>query len=88
MLIQSICRAALAGFSKNNEIVCAKFLKSIFDITVLYELIKGITVLCMSNQAHNCTVWFIQHSYAVDYYCMNYESHLILLHKAQCSTLQ
>ena len=35
-------------------------------ITVLYELIKGITVLYMPNQAHNCTVWLIQYSYTVD----------------------
>jgi len=26
----------------------------------------------MPNQAHNCTVWLMQYSYAVDYYFMNY----------------
>jgi len=53
---------------------------------VLYELIKGITVLYMPNQAHNCTVWLIQYSYAVDYYLMNYTAHffaLILPRKVQ-----
>ena len=29
----------------------------------------------MPNQAHNCTVWFIQYSYTVDYYRMNYTAH-------------
>jgi len=49
-------------------VVYAKFHKSIIHIAVLYELIKGITVLYMPNQAHNCTVWLIQYSYEVDYY--------------------
>ena len=53
----------------------------------MYELIKGIKVLFMPNQVHNCTVWLIQYSYAVDYY-MNYTAHfftLILPHKVQCN---
>jgi len=48
-------------------------------ITVLYELIKGITVLYMPNQAHNCTAWLIQYSYAVDYYFINYTAHFFAL---------
>ena len=48
-------------------------------ITVLYELIKGITVLYMPNQEHNCTVWLIQYSYVVGYYCMNYTAHFFTL---------
>ena len=40
----------------------------------------------MPNQAHNCTVWLIQYSYAVDYYFMIYAAHffpLILPRKVQ-----
>ena len=48
-------------------------------MTVLYELIKGIAVLYMPNQAHNCTVWLIQYSYSVDYYFMIYTAHLFAL---------
>ena len=48
-------------------------------IAVLFELIKGITVLYMPNQAYNCTVWLIQYSYAVDYYFMNYTTHFFAL---------
>ena len=44
--------------------------------SVLYELIKGITVLYMPNQAHNCT---IQYSYAVYYYFMIYAAHFFAL---------
>ena len=33
----------------------------------------------MRNQEHNCTVWLIQYSYAVDYYCMNYTAHFFTL---------
>ena len=45
-----IRRATLAGFSETNGVVYAKFYKStIICITVLYELIKGITVLYMPN---------------------------------------
>ena len=45
----------------------------------------------MPNQARNCTVWIIQYSYAVDYYCMNCTAHfftLILPRKVQymCDT--
>ena len=69
----------MAGFGETNGFVYAKFHKSIIYITVLYELIKGITVLYMPNQAHNCTVWLIQYSYAVDYYCMNYTAHFFAL---------
>ena len=29
----------------------------------------------MPNQVHNCTVWLIQYSYAVDYYFMIYTAH-------------
>ena len=63
-----------------------KFHKSIIRITLLYELIKDITVLYIPNQAHNCTVWLIQYSYAVDYYFMIYTAHffgLILPSKVQ-----
>ena len=65
MLIQSISsykqihRATLAGFSENNGVAYAKFHKSIIRVTILYELIMGITVLYMFNQVHNCTVWLI-----------------------------
>jgi len=45
----------------------------------MYELIKGITVLYMPNQVHNCTVWLIQYSYAVDYYFMIYTAHFFVL---------
>ena len=64
LAVQQIRRATLGGFSETNGVVYAKFHKSIIRITVLYELIKGITVLYMPNQAHNCTVWLIQYSYA------------------------
>ena len=83
---QQIRRATLAGFSETNGVVYAKFHKSIIRITVLYELIKGITVLYMCNQVHNCTVWLIQYSYAIDYYFMIYTAHffaLILPRKVQ-----
>ena len=76
----------LAGFSETNGVVYAKFHKSIIRITVLYELIKGITVPYMPNQVHNCAVWLIQYSYAVDYYFMSYTAHffaLVLPHKVQ-----
>ena len=76
----------MAGFSETNGVVYAKFHKSIIHITVLYELIKGITVLYMPNQVHNCTVWLIQYSHAVDYYFMIYTAHffaLILPRKVQ-----
>ena len=79
-------RRVTAGFSKTNGVVYAKFHKSIIRITVLYQLIKGITVLYMPNQAHNCTAWLIQYSYAVDYYFMIYTAHffaLILRRKVQ-----
>jgi len=79
LAVQQIHRATLAGFSETNGVVYAKFHKSIIRITVLYEPIKGITVLYMPNQAHNCTVWLIQYSYAVDYYCMNYTAHFFTL---------
>ena len=49
LALQQIRRATLAGFSKTNRVVYAKFHKSIIRITVLYELIKGITVLYMPN---------------------------------------
>jgi len=49
LVIQRICRATLAGFGENNGVVYVKFHKSIIHITVLYELIKGITVLYMPN---------------------------------------
>jgi len=48
-VVKQICRATLAGFSENNGVVYTKFHKSIIRITVLYELIKGITVLYMPN---------------------------------------
>ena len=64
LAVQQIHRATLAGFSETNGVVYVKFHKSIIRITVLYELIKGITVLYMPNQAHNCTLWLIQYSYA------------------------
>ena len=73
----------MAGFSEINGVVYANFHKSIIRITVLYELIKGITVLYVPNQVHNCTVWL---SYAVDYYFMSYTAHffaLILPRKVQ-----
>ena len=79
LVIKQICRATLAGFSENNGVVYAKYHKSIIHITVLYELIKGITVLYMSNQVHYYTVWLIQYSYAVDYYVMNYTAHFFAL---------
>ena len=44
-----IRRATFAGFTKTNGVAYAKFHKSIICITVLYELIKGITVLYMPN---------------------------------------
>ena len=43
--VQRIRRATLAGFGESNGVVYAKYHKSIIHITVLYELIKGITVL-------------------------------------------
>ena len=49
LALNQICRATLAGFSENNGVVYTKFHKSIIRITVLYELIKGITVLYMPN---------------------------------------
>ena len=49
LVVQRIRRATLAGFGENNGVVYAKFHKSIIHITVLYELIKGITVLYMPN---------------------------------------
>ena len=54
--VRQICRANLAGFGKNNGVVYAKYHKSIICITVLHELVKGITVLYMPNQVHSCTV--------------------------------
>ena len=66
LAIKQIRRATLAGFSKNNGVVYAKFHKSIICITVLNELIKGITVLYTPNQVHSCTVWLIQYSYAIE----------------------
>jgi len=56
LAIKQIGRATLACFGENNEVVYAKYHKSIIHITVLYLLIKGITVLYMPNQANNCTV--------------------------------
>jgi len=49
LAVQQIRRATLAGFSETNGVVYTKFHKSIIRITVLYELIKGITVLYMPN---------------------------------------
>ena len=49
LAVQKICRATLAGFSKTNGVVYAKFHIPIICITVLYELIKGMTVLYMPN---------------------------------------
>ena len=49
LAVQQIRRATFAGFSKTNGVVYAKFHKSIIRITILYELIKGITVLYMPN---------------------------------------
>ena len=49
LAVQQIHRATLAGFSETNGVVYAKFHKSIIHIAVLYELIKGITVLYMPN---------------------------------------
>jgi len=49
LAVKQIHRATLAGFSETNEVVYAKFHKSIIHITVLYELIKDITVLYMPN---------------------------------------
>jgi len=69
----------MAGFSKKKKVASAKFHKSIIHITVLYELIKGITVLYMPNQEHNCTAWLIKYSYAVDCYCVNYAAHFFAL---------
>ena len=79
LAVQQIRRATLAGVSESNGVVYAKFHKSIIRITVLYVLIKCITVLYMPNQAHNCTVWLIQYSYAVDYYFINYAAHFFAL---------
>ena len=62
--------------------IYAKYHKSIIYIL----LIKGITVLHLPNQAHNCIVWLIEYSYAVDFYFMNYMTHFfasILPHKVQ-----
>ena len=59
LAVQRIRRATSAGFRENNEVVYMKYHESVIRITVLYELIKGITVLYMPNQAHNCTVWLI-----------------------------
>ena len=45
----------------------------------------------MPNQAHNCTVWLIQYSYALDYYFMIYTAHffaLILQRKVQYKWLK
>ena len=44
-IVQQIRRDTLAGFSETNGVVYTKFHKSIIRITVLYELIKRITVL-------------------------------------------
>ena len=49
LAVLRICRATLAGFGENNGVIYAKYHKSIIHITVLYELIKGITVLYMPN---------------------------------------
>ena len=43
-------------------------------------------VLCVSNQAHICTVWLIQYSYTANYFYRNYIAYffaLILTHKVQ-----
>jgi len=45
LAVQRIRRATLAGFGKNNRVIYAKYHKLIIPITVLYKLIKGITVL-------------------------------------------
>ena len=79
LAVRQICRANLAGFGENNGVVYAKYHKSIICITVLYELIKGITVLYMPDQVHSCTVWLIQYSNAVDYYFMNNTAHFFAL---------
>jgi len=45
----------------------------------------------MPNQEHNCTVWLIQYSYAVDYYFMIYTAHFftfILPRKVQYLVIQ
>ena len=87
LAVKQIRRATLDSFGGNNGVVYARYHKSIIHITVLYELIKGITVLYMPNQAHNCTAWLIQYSYVVDYYFMNYTAHffaLIFPRKVQC----
>jgi len=49
LAVRRIHRATLAGFGENNGVVYAKYHGSIIRITVLYELIKGITVLYMPN---------------------------------------
>ena len=45
LAVKRIRRATLTDFGENNGVVYAKYHKSIIRITVLYELIKGITVL-------------------------------------------
>ena len=47
--VKQIRRATLAGFSETNGVVYVKLHNSIIHITVLYELIKCITVLYMPN---------------------------------------
>ena len=49
LAVQRICRVTLAGFGENNRVAYAKYHKSIISITVLYELIKGKTMLYMPN---------------------------------------
>ena len=87
LAVQQIRCATLAGCSETNGVAYAKFHKSIIRITVLYELIKGITVLYMPNQANNCTVWLIQCSYLVDYYFMIYTAHFFCFDPPTQSTI-
>ena len=49
LAIQRIRRATLAGFGENNGVVYVKYHQSIIRIAILYELIKGITVLYIPN---------------------------------------
>jgi len=44
-----------------------------------YIVLDHSQLMYMPNQAHNCTVWLIQYSYAVDYYFMNYTAHFFAL---------
>ena len=41
LAVQQIRKATLAGFSETNGVVYAKFHKSIFRITVQYELVRA-----------------------------------------------